>query len=119
MEATEESLGHKPGRADLLCSQCIIQRGKIETPRMIRDNLPVGYVLRSEGCAYFSSDASQFIYPTYRDYKKFKWVHAVDTQTWEERVYQLDGYRLDFLLGVDYHYSLLSPVLQIKFLYLL
>ena len=105
VEATEESLGHKPGRADLLCSQCIIQKGKIETPRMIRDNLPVGYVLRSEGCAYFSSDASQFIYPTYRDYKEFKWVHAVDTQTWEERVYQLDGYRLDFLLGVDYHYE--------------
>ena len=105
VEATEESLGHKPGRADLLCSQCIIQRGKIEAPRMIRDNLPVGYVLRSEGCAYFSSDASQFIYPTYRDYKEFKWVHAVDTQTWEERVYQLDGYRLDFLLGVDYHYE--------------
>ena len=105
VEAMEESLGHKPGRADLLCSQCIIQRGKIETPRMIRDNLPVGYVLRSEGCAYFSSDASQFIYPTYRDYKEFKWVHAVDTQTWEERVYQLDGYRLDFLLGVDYHYE--------------
>ena len=72
---------------------------------MIRDNLPVGYVLRSEGCAYFSSDASQFIYPTYRDYKEFKWVHAVDTQTWEERVYQLDGYRLDFLLSVDYHYE--------------
>ena len=72
---------------------------------MIRGNLPVGYVLRSEGCAYFSSDASQFIYPTYRDYKEFKWVHAVDTQTWEERVYQLDGYRLDFLLGVDYHYE--------------
>ncbi|WP_347712399.1 hypothetical protein [uncultured Fretibacterium sp.] len=105
VEAMEESLGHKPGRADLLCSQCIIQKGKIETPRMIRDNLPVGYVLRSEGCAYFSSDASQFIYPTYRDYKEFKWVHAVDTQTWEERVYQLDGYRLDFLLGVDYHYE--------------
>ncbi len=108
VEATEESLGHKPGRADLLCSQCIIQKGKIETPRMIRDNLPVGYVLRSEGCAYFSSDASRFIYPTcYQDKGpvSVKWVHRVDTMTWEERVYQLDGYRLDFLLSVDYHYE--------------
>ena len=25
--------------------------------------------------------------------------------TWEERVYQLDGYRLDFWLGVDCHYE--------------
>ena len=102
----EEGLGHKLGEADLFCSEINIRKGYIDNPRTIRNKLSTAYVLTPEGCAYFSEDASHFVYPSYdKESFSFKWVHLVDTRTWEERVYQLDGYRLDFLLGVDSHYE--------------
>ena len=102
----EERLGHKLGEADLFCSEIELRKEYIDNPRMIRGKLSTAYVLIPEGCAYFSEDASHFVYPSYdKDSFSFKWVHLVDTRTWKERVYQLDGYRLDFLLGVDSHYE--------------
>ena len=108
VEDREESLGHKTDKADLLCTEVNVDKRAIGQPRTIHQVLSVYHELSPEGCAYFSSDASRFIYPTcYQDKGpvSVKWVHRVDTMTWEERVYQLDGYRLDFLLGVDYHYE--------------
>ena len=108
VEDREESLGHKTDKADLLCTEVNVDKRAIGQPRTIHQGLSVYHELSPEGCAYFSSDASRFIYPTcYQDKGpvSVKWVHRVDTMTWEERVYQLDGYRLDFLLGVDYHYE--------------
>ena len=108
MKEREKELGHETNRADLLCTEVDVNRGAIGLPRTIHQGLSVYSELSPEGCAYFSSDASRFIYPTcYQDKGpvSVKWVHRVDTMTWEERVYQLDGYRLDFLLGVDYHYE--------------
>lgn len=69
----------------------------IGEPRVVRSDLSTTYVLTPEGCAYFSSDASRFIYPTYQDDGtfSFKWVRLVDTSSLYERVYQFDGYRLD------------------------
>ena len=108
IKTKEESLGHNTGEGELLCTEVDVNREAIGQPRTIRQGLSVYHELSPEGCAYFSSDASRFIYPTcYQDKGpvSVKWVHRVDTRTWEERVYQLDGYRLDFLLGVDYHYE--------------
>ena len=108
VEDREESLGHKTDKADLLCTEVNVDKRAIGQPRTIHQGLSVYHELSPEGCAYFSSDASRFIYPTcYQDKGpvSVKWVHRVDTMTWEERVYQLDGYRLDFLLSVDYHYE--------------
>ena len=101
----EEGLGHKLGEADLFCSEINIRKGYIDNPRTIRNKLSTAYVLTPEGCAYFSEDASHFVYPSYdKESFSFKWVHLVDTGTWEERVYQLDGYRLD-LFGINNWYE--------------
>ena len=103
----EKNLGHKALKADLLCTEVDVNRGAIGQPRTIRQELPVKSDLSPEGCTYFSSDASWFIYPTrYQDKGpvSVKWVHLVDTRTWEERVFQLDGYRLD-LLGINNWYE--------------
>ena len=107
IDIKEESLGHKTDESDLLCTEVDVDKREIGLPRIIRQKLSVYHELSPEGCAYFSSDASRFIYPTYRmeGIALVKWVHLVDTKDWIEQVYQLDGYRLDFLLGVDSHYE--------------
>ena len=91
----EERLGRDIGEGDLLCTEVEVKRGATGQPRTIRQGLSVYHELSPEGCAYFSLDASRFIYPTYRYYMEFKWLHSVNTQTWEEQEYQFDGYRLD------------------------
>ena len=106
IQEREESLGHDTGKADLFCSKIELAGASIGAPRIVRRKLSIAYDLSPEGCAYFSEDASHFIYPSYDENSfLFKWVRLVDTKDWKERVYQLDGYRLDFLLGVDYHYE--------------
>lgn len=108
VEDREESLGHKTDKADLLCTEVNVDKRAIGLSRTIRQGLSVYHELNSEGCAYFSSDASGFIYPTcYQDQGpvSVKWVHRVDTRTWEERVYQLDGYRLDLFWGLESWYE--------------
>ena len=90
----EKELGHETNRADLLCTEVDVNRGAIGLPRTIHQELSVDSDLSSEGCAYFSSDASHFIYPEYHEYMKNR-AYSVDTRNWEERVFQLDGYRLD------------------------
>ena len=90
----EEELGHETNRADLLCTEVNVNRGAIGIPRTIHQELSVDSDLSSEGCAYFSSDASHFIYPEYHEYMKNR-AYSVDTRNWEEREFQLDGYRLD------------------------
>jgi len=91
----EERLGRDIGEGDLPCTEVEVKRGATGQPRTIRQGLSVYHELSPEGCAYFSLDASRFIYPTYRYYMEFKWLHSVNTQTWEEQEYQFDGYRLD------------------------
>lgn len=101
----EKELGHKTNRADLLCTEVDVNRGAIGLPRTIHQGLSVVSDLSPEGCAYFSSDASRFIYPTHYQDKGpvvVKWVHLVDTKTWEERVFQLDGYFLKSWIGKSY-----------------
>ena len=101
----EKELGHETNRADLLCTEVDVNRGAIGLPRTIRQGLSVVSDLSPEGCAYFSSDASRFIYPTHYQDKGpvvVKWVHLVDTKTWEERVFQLDGYFLKSWIGKSY-----------------
>ena len=73
-------------------------------PRTIHQELSVYYELSPEGSAYFSSDSSRFVYPTNngQSISVFKWVHSVDTRTWEERVFQLDGYFLKSWIGKSY-----------------
>nr|WP_314719233.1 hypothetical protein [uncultured Fretibacterium sp.] len=95
IKTREESLGYNTGEGELLCTEMAVNQGAIGQPRTIRQGLSVYHELSPEGCAYFSSDASRFIYPTYRYYMEFKWLHLVDVQTWKEREFQLDGYRLD------------------------
>lgn len=94
VEDREESLGHKTDRADLLCTEVVVTGGAIGIPRTIRQGLSVYYELSPQGSAYFSSDASRFIYPKFHEYMKNR-AYSVDTRNWEEREFQLDGYRLD------------------------
>lgn len=104
----EKNLGHEALKADLLCTEVEVNRGAIGQPRTIRQELSVDFDLRPEGCAYFSWDASRFVYPTHYQDKgpvSVKWVHLMDTRTWEERVFQLDGYRLDSWLGIKNLYE--------------
>ena len=101
----EKELGHETNRADLLCTEVDVNRGAIGLPRTIHQGLSVVSDLSPEGCTYFSSDASRFIYPTHYQDKGpvvVKWVHLVDTKTWEERVFQLDGYFLKSWIGKSY-----------------
>ena len=101
----EEELGHKTNRADLLCTEVDVNRGAVGQPKTIHQELSVDSDLSPEGCAYFSSDASRFIYPTHYQDKGpvvVKWVHLVDTKTWEEQVFQLDGYFLKSWIGKSY-----------------
>ena len=58
----EKNLGHEALKADLLCTEVEVNQGAIGQPRTIRQELPVNSDLSPEGCAYFSSDASRFIY---------------------------------------------------------
>ena len=90
----EKSLGYETDRADLLCTEVGVGKGMIGLPRMIRQRLSVYYELSPQGSAHFSSDASRFIYPVYRKYMENR-AYCVNTQNWEEREFQLDGYRLD------------------------
>ena len=90
--------------ADLLCTQADVGKGTIGPPRTIRQGLSVSFELNPEGSAYFSSDASRFIYPTYRKYREIC-VHCLETSSWEERVFQLDGYRLDISTSRGYYYE--------------
>ena len=94
VKAREKSLEHKTDRADLFCTEVGLARGAIGQPRTIRQGLFVFSELSPEGSAYFSSDASRFVYPANNDQSiaVFKWVHSVDTRTWKEQVFQLDGY---------------------------
>ena len=101
----ENKLGHETNLADLLCTEVAVAGGEIGLPRTIRQGLSVSFELSPEGSAYFSSDASRFVYPTdnAQTISVCKWVHSVDTKTWEERMFQLDGYRLDSYWGVRYY----------------
>ena len=106
IQEREKSLGYDTDEVDLFCSEIELARAGIEEPRIVRRKLSRTYDLRSEGCAYFSEDASHFVYPSYdEDSFSFKWVHLVDTRTWEERVFQLDGYRLDLWWGIKPWYE--------------
>ena len=104
VEEREKELGHKTNRADLLCTEVDVNRGAIGLPRTIHQGLSVYSELSPEGSAYFSSDSSRFVYPTNngQSISVFKWVHSVDTRTWEERVFQLDGYFLKSSIGKSY-----------------
>jgi len=103
----EKSLGHETALADLLCTEVDVAGGAIGLPRTIRHGVSVSSELSPGGSAYFSSDASRFVYPTNngQSISVFKWVHSVDTKTWEERMFQLDGYRLDMLWGLKHLYE--------------
>ena len=94
VKAREKSLEHKTDQADLFCTEVDLAGGAIGQPRTIRQELFVFSELSPEGSAYFSYDASRFVYPTNNDQSiaVFKWVHSVDRRTWEEQVFQLDGY---------------------------
>ena len=106
IQEREESLGHDTGKADLFCSKIELAGASIGAPRIVRRKLSIAYDLSPEGCAYFSEDASHFIYPSYDENSfLFKWVRLVDTKDWKERVYQLDGYRLDLFWGIESWYE--------------
>ena len=106
IQEREESLGHDTGKADLFCSKIELAGASIGAPRIVRRKLSIAYDLSPEGCAYFSEDASHFIYPSYDENSfLFKWVRLVDTKDWKERVYQLDRYRLDLFWGIESWYE--------------
>ena len=61
----EKSLGHETALADLLCTEVDVAGGAIGLPRTIRHGVSVSSELSPGGSAYFSSDASRFVYPTW------------------------------------------------------
>ena len=106
IQEREESLGHDTGEADLFWSEIELASASVGDPRIVRRKLSIAYDLSPEGCAYFSEDASHFIYPSYDENSfLFKWVRLVDTKDWKERVYQLDRYRLDLFWGIESWYE--------------
>nr|WP_315102885.1 hypothetical protein [uncultured Fretibacterium sp.] len=100
----EKKLGHYLDTVDLFYTEGNMKKSTLGSFQRIRKGLSIDFDLCAEGSAYFAPDASCFVYPIDGIQKEFNQLCLMNTETWKERLFHLNEYRLN-LWGIKPWYE--------------